>query len=69
MPSLRSRLFVLLLRHRNIVRLQRGRTARIDWNTSIHHLREEVERSARVFGNPPRGFRLSPVSIGELGAE
>jgi acetyl esterase/lipase len=69
MPSLRSRLFVFVLKYRHLLRFQLKRTNAIDWSTSIPRLREEVERGAGFFGKLPEGFELTPVKIGDLSAE
>jgi epsilon-lactone hydrolase len=69
MPSLRSRLFILSLRYRHLLRFQLKRRATIDWNTSMPELRKEIEKSARFFGKLPAQFTLSPVEMGDLLAE
>jgi monoterpene epsilon-lactone hydrolase len=69
MPSLRSRLFVFILKYRHLLRLQWKRTSSVDWSTSIPRLRGEVERGAGFFGRLPHGFQLQPVSIDGLNAE
>lgn len=69
MPSLRSRLFVFMLKHRHLLRGQLKRRAMVDWNTSMPELRREVEKGAGFFGKLPYNITLSPVSIGGLPAE
>jgi epsilon-lactone hydrolase len=69
MPSLRSRLFVFVLKYRHLLRFQLKRTSFVDSETSIPRLREEVERGAGFFGKLPHGFELQPVSINGLNAE
>jgi epsilon-lactone hydrolase len=69
MPSLRSRLFVFVLKYRHLLRFRMKRTSFIDRNTSILKLREEVERGAGLFGKLPGGLRLVPVDINGLSAE
>lgn len=69
MPSLRSRLFVLALRYRHLLRFQRKRRAMIDWDTPMPELRKEIERSAGFFGKLPAQFTLSSVEIDGLHAE
>lgn len=69
MPSLRSRLLVLALRYRHLLRFQLKRTSFVTRDTSIPKLREEVEKGAGFFGKVPTGIELSPVSIGALHAE
>ncbi|MBN2417123.1 alpha/beta hydrolase [bacterium] len=68
MPSLRSRMFVFVLKHRHLLKLQRRRT-NVGENTPVAQLREEVERGADFFGKLPPGFSLDPVDIGGLEAE
>lgn len=69
MPSLRSRLFVFVLRNRHLFGSRQKRTTAVDWNTSIPALRQEVESGASFFGKLPEGFSLAPVTIGNLAAE
>ena len=69
MPSLRSRLFIFVLKYRHLLRFQLKWTSFIDSKTSIPRLREEVERGAGFFGKLPPGFELQPVSINGLNAE
>jgi epsilon-lactone hydrolase len=69
MSSLRSKYFVLFLKHRHLLRFQLKRTSSVDWETSIPCLREEVERSAASLAKMPPGFRLEPVSINGINAE
>jgi monoterpene epsilon-lactone hydrolase len=68
MPSLRSRLVLFLLKHRHWFRLQLKREI-IDWNTSIPQLRQDVEKSAGMFGKLPAGIDVSPVNTDDLSAE
>jgi acetyl esterase/lipase len=69
MPSLRSRLFVFILKHRHLLRFKLKRRADVTRETSIPELRKEVERGADFFGKLPKGFTLTPVTIGHLSAE
>jgi len=69
MSSIRSRLFVFVLKYRHLLRFQLKRTSFVDSKTSIPRLREEVERGAGFFGKLPPGFELQPVSINGLKAE
>lgn len=62
MPSLRSRLFVYLLKHR------KERPA-WDFNTSIPKFREECEKTTRLFGKLPKGIEVLPVTVENLRAE
>lgn len=67
MPSLRGRLVRFMLKHRHLLRFQKKKT--IDWNTSIPDLRQEVEKSAAMFGKLPVGIEASPISINGFPAE
>jgi len=69
MPSFRARLFVFVLKNRHLLQFRRKRTTAVDAETSIPHLREQVEKGAGFFGKLPAGFRLEPVQIGRLHAE
>ena len=69
MPSLRSRLFVFILKYRHLLRFQLKRRTNIDPETSIPQLRQEVEKGADFFGKLPEGFTLEPVKIDNLAAE
>jgi acetyl esterase/lipase len=69
MPSLQSRLFIFVLKHRHLLRFQLKRTTRVDWNTSVQHLRQDAEKGAGFFGKLPADFELSPVTINGLPAE
>jgi len=69
LPSIRSRLFVFVLKHRHLLKGKLKRTTSIDEATSISKLRAEVERGADFFGKLPQGFTLKPVRLGSLDAE
>lgn len=68
MPSLRSRLFIFALENRHLLRFQANRRC-IAWDTSIPHLREDIEKGARSFGKLPDAITLSTVEIDNLHAE
>jgi len=69
MASLRSRIFIFVLKYRHLLHFQLKRTNAVSGKTSIPKLREEVERGAAFFGKLPAGFTLTPVRIGNLAAE
>ena len=69
MQSLRSRLFLFVLRHGHLLRGRLRRRALIDWDTSVHELRGEVAKSARLFAGAPKGVAVSPVDISGMEAE
>ena len=68
MPSLRGRLFLFFLKYGHLLRFQLKRTT-IDWNTSIPKLRQEVEKTAKLFGKIPAEIEVSPAAIDGLPAE
>jgi monoterpene epsilon-lactone hydrolase len=69
MPSLQSRLFLFVLKHRHLFRFQLKRRATIDWNTSIPRLRKEAKKSSKLFGKLPKGIEVSPVTLDGIYAE
>jgi monoterpene epsilon-lactone hydrolase len=70
MPSLRSRLLLLMFKYRHLFSFRRKRET-IDWNTnsSILRFRQECEKGAARFGKIPAGIEVSPVTIDGLSAE
>jgi monoterpene epsilon-lactone hydrolase len=68
MVSLRSRLLILMLKHRHLLRL-RWRRRPVDASTSIVELRRRADASAGMFGRMPAGMRAQPVTIGGVPAE
>ncbi len=69
MPSLRSKLFVFILKHKHLLKGQLKRRKEIFDDTSLDKLREEVERGADFFGKLPENISLEPVMIDSLKAE
>ena len=69
MPSLRSRLFLFVLRHSHLLRFRLKRRAAIDWDTSIPDYRRETERASKLFGKLPDQIEVSPVTIDGLYTE
>jgi len=69
MPSLRSRLFLFVLRHSHLLRFRLKRRAAIDWNTSIPDYRRETEKASKLFGRLPDQIEVSPVTIDGIYAE
>ncbi|VBB07702.1 alpha/beta hydrolase fold-3 [Lucifera butyrica] len=72
MPSLRSRLFAFVLRHRHLLRFQLQERA-WDFNTSIPDFRRQCEEFHRVFGKlfgkRIDGIKISPAAVAGLPAE
>ena len=64
MPSLRSRLFLLLLEHRHLLRGKANARRAVTADTSIHALRARAARSMRLFGKLPKDVTAEAVAIG-----
>ncbi len=62
MPSLRSRLFTYILKHRK-------KRPAWDFNTSIPQFRQECEKATKLLGKLPAGIEVLPVTIEDLWAE
>lgn len=62
MPSLRSRLFTFLLRHRK-------KRPPWDFNTSISEFRKECEAACKLLGKLPADIKVSPVTADGITAE
>jgi acetyl esterase/lipase len=69
MSSLRSRLFLALLRHRSLLRFRKRNQPTITCETSIPDLRRKAAKAGRMFGKLPAHFEVTPVKIGDLSAE
>lgn len=57
MQSIRSRIFIFLLKHRHLFRLKLERET-IAWDTSIQNLRQRVEKSAGMLGKLPSDIEI-----------
>ena len=62
MASLRSHLFLFLLKHRQWLRLQWKRPV-IDFESSILDLRAQVEQSSSRLGKVPKGIAVTPAVL------
>lgn len=69
MSSFKSRLFIFLLRHRNMFKFQFKNRPEITWDTSIPDLRARTEKAGRMFGKLPENMRIEEAKIGEMYAE
>lgn len=69
MPSLRSRLFIMVLRYKHLFRLQWKRKAFLDENTHLPGLRKEIEKGAGFFGKLPKGFEMEEIDVQGMHAE
>ena len=66
MPSLKSRMFVLMLRANQLVRSRRGSRAEI---VSIEAFRKQAAAGAKAFGRTAEQVTIEPVQIGAMPAE
>ena len=62
MPSLKSRLFLFVLRNRHLLQ-GRLKPRVIDWNTSTPEIRVEFEQAAKKSAPIPTEIEITPVSI------
>ncbi len=62
MQSLKSRLFLFVLRNRHLLR-GKWKPQVIDWNTSTVKLREEFEAAAKKAAPIPAEIQITPVTI------
>ena len=69
MQSLRSRLFVLVLKNRSLLRFQRSKQFVFDRNTFLPELRKKIEDGAGFFGKLPAGFTIEQNTIENLYTE
>ncbi len=69
MPSMKSRLVIMMLKHGHLLQGQLKRRTVIDMNTSILDYREETDRAAGLISKPPEGIDVVPVQIGDIYAE
>jgi epsilon-lactone hydrolase len=69
MPSLRSRLFVFMMRNRHWLKFQPKPKNTIDWDTSIPEFRKKSEQGTKVFGKLPDAIKIAPTHIDHLYAE
>ncbi len=69
MASLRSRLFLLMLRNSHLLRFKLRRQAVFDWDSSIDDFRAQVGKTSGLFGKLPEGIAVEPVQIDQLYAE
>jgi len=68
MQSIRSQIFISLLKHRHWFRLKSKRET-IDWDTSIDELREGVEKPSGLFGKLPDGIEVAPAAVTDPAGE
>lgn len=69
MSSLRSRIFLFVLRNRHLLNFRLKKETSVDWATSLPEVRRNAEKSSKMFGKLPKGIEAFPVAIGGLSAE
>ncbi|OGW36142.1 MAG: alpha/beta hydrolase [Nitrospirae bacterium GWD2_57_9] len=69
MPSLRSRLFLSVLRNRHLLKFKLKKETAHDWETSLPEVRASAAKTSKLFGKLPKGLEAVPVAIGDLPAE
>jgi len=69
MPSLRSRIFLTVLRNRHLLKFKLKKETAREWETSLPAVRASAAKTSKMFGKLPKGIRSAPVAIGELSAE
>ncbi len=69
MTSLKSKLFIFLLRYRNLFKFQWQRKPEITFDTSIPELRDKTKKAGKLFGKLPKEIEHSAFHIGDMYAE
>ncbi|MBI1921679.1 MAG: alpha/beta hydrolase [Geobacter sp.] len=69
MPSLRSSLFLFILRNRHLLKLKLKKETAHDWETSLPEVRASAAKTTRLLGMLPKGIEAVPVAIGDIPAE
>ncbi len=69
MASLRSKLLLFMLKHKDMFKTKSKRLTRIDSEADIFRFREIVEKGAEKFGKLPKEIKVEPIDINGLYAE
>jgi len=69
MPSIRSRLFLGVIRNSHLLRFKLKRESTIDFDSSIEEFRAQVDKTPALFGKLPDHISLESVMIDNLYAE
>ena len=69
MPSLRSRIFLGILRNRHLFHFKLKKATGSDWDTKLPEVRRSVEKGSKLVGKSPKGVEITPVTIGDRPAE
>lgn len=68
-PSLRSRLFIGVLRNRHLFNFKLQKETAREWETSLPTVRASAAKTSKMFGKLPKGIQSVPVAFGDLPAE
>jgi len=68
MQSMKSRLFIFILRNRHLLKFHLKREV-WDENTSIAKFRQQCEQGAKKSGKLPEGINVTPLSVAGIPAE
>ncbi len=69
MPSIRSRLFLGVIRNSHLLRFKLKRESTFDFDSSIAEFRAQVDKTPALFGKLPDHIKLESITIGDLYAE
>jgi monoterpene epsilon-lactone hydrolase len=69
MPSIRSRLFLGVIRNSHLLRFKLKRQSTFDFDSSIEEFRAQVDKTPALFGKLPDHMQLESVMISDLYAE
>lgn len=61
MPSLRSRLFISVLKNRHLLKFRSKKETAADWEHSLPKVRVSAAKSARMLGKLPKGIEAAPL--------
>lgn len=69
MPSIRSRLFLGVIRNSHLLKFKLKRESTFDFDSSIEEFRAQVDKTPSLFGKLPDHIELEPIMIDDLYAE
>lgn len=69
MPSLRSRMFLFMMRHRHLMEGHLKPSSLVDSPTPIEDFRALVAKGAKMLGKVPDDITVEQVTIGQINAE
>ena len=69
MPSIRSKLFLALLRNRHLLQFKSKKDTYVDWLNNLDQVRESSMKSAKLLGKVPKGMTIKPETINNMKAE